>query len=179
MAVKPILRLGNPVLRQRSVAVQTVDTPELHALITDMFDTMEVANGAGLAAIQIGVPLRVMVFGFEANARYPDIDPIPITVLINPEIAVLDQTESGGWEGCLSVPGMRGYVSRPSRISYKGVDQYGEPIEREVAGFHARLFQHEFDHLEGVLYPDLIDDPLKFGFEEELAESAETLRVTD
>ena len=171
MAVRPILRLGNPLLRQRSSAIQQFDTPALHALIADMFDTMESANGAGLAAIQIGVPLRVMIFGFDANPRYPEIAPIPVTVLINPEVVVLDETKSGGWEGCLSVPGMRGYVSRPSRIRYTGVDQYGQSVERDVDGFHARVFQHEFDHLEGVLYPDLIEDPLKFGFEEELSET--------
>jgi len=179
MAIRTILRLGDPVLRQRSTEVQLLDTTELHALVVDMFDTMEAANGAGLAAIQIGVPLRVMIFGFDANTRYPEIEPIPITVLINPEVTVLDETRSGGWEGCLSVPGMRGYVSRPSRISYKGVDQFGTPIEREVDGFHARLFQHEFDHLEGVLYPDLIEDPLMFGFEEELAARAEAQHAGD
>lgn len=168
MAVRKILRLGDPVLRQRSLAVEKLDTPELHALITDMFDTMEAADGAGLAAVQIGVPLRVMIFGFEANERYPDVEPVPITVLINPRLNVLDDAKNGGWEGCLSVPGMCGYVQRYSRIRYSGVDLYGSPIEREVDGFHARVFQHEFDHLEGILYPDLIEDPLKFGFEEEI-----------
>lgn len=171
MAVRPILRLGDPVLRQRSVTVTELDTPELHALIADMFATMEAADGAGLAAIQIGVPLRIMIFGFEANARYPDVEPIPVTVLINPEYEVLDDTKTGGWEGCLSVPGMRGYVRRFSRIRYSGTDQFGNEISREASEFHARVFQHEFDHLEGVLYPDLIDDPLKFGFHEELVES--------
>jgi len=169
MAIRPILRLGNPLLRQRSMEVDAVDTPEIRDLIADMFDTMEAADGAGLAAIQIGVPSRVMLFGFEANARYPEVEPIPITVLVNPKSNVLDDTKIGGWEGCLSVPGMRGYVERFSRIRYSGIDQYGNLVEREVDGFHARVFQHEFDHLEGVLYPDLIKDPLKFGFEEELS----------
>jgi peptide deformylase len=169
MAIRPILRLGNPLLRQRSMEVDAVDTPDIRDLIADMFDTMEAADGAGLAAIQIGVPLRVMIFGIEANARYPEVEPIPITVLVNPKSNVLDDTKNGGWEGCLSVPGMRGYVERFSRIRYSGIDQYGNLVEREVDGFHARVFQHEFDHLEGVLYPDLIKDPLKFGFEEELS----------
>jgi peptide deformylase len=169
MAIRPILRLGNPLLRQRSMEVDAVDTPDIRDLIADMFDTMEAADGAGLAAIQIGVPLRVMIFGIEANARYPEVEPIPITVLVNPKSNVLDDTKIGGWEGCLSVPGMRGYVERFSRIRYSGIDQYGNLVEREVDGFHARVFQHEFDHLEGVLYPDLIKDPLKFGFEEELS----------
>jgi len=171
MALRPILRLGDPVLRQRSIEVADINTPELHELIADMFETMEAADGAGLAAIQIGVPLRIMIFGFEANARYPDVEPIPITVLINPEFTVLDEEKSGGWEGCLSVPGMRGYVQRFARIRYSGVDQFGNDISREADEFHARVFQHEFDHLEGVLYPDLIDDPLKFGFHDELAAS--------
>jgi peptide deformylase len=149
--------------------VDAVDTPDISDLIADMFDTMEAADGAGLAAIQVGVPLRVMIFGIEANARYPEVEPIPITVLVNPKSNVLDDTKIGGWEGCLSVPGMRGYVERFSRIRYSGIDQYGNLVERQVDGFHARVFQHEFDHLEGVLYPDLIKDPLKFGFEEELS----------
>ena len=169
MAIRSILRLGDPVLRQRSMEVDVVGTPEIRTLIADMFDTMEAADGAGLAAIQIGVPLRVMIFGFEANERYPDVAPIPITVLINPQLIVLDETKNGGWEGCLSVPGMRGYVERIARIRYSGIDQTGNSVEREADGFHARVFQHEFDHLEGVLYTDLIEDPLKFGFEEELA----------
>lgn len=175
MAARPILRLGNPVLRQRSVEIENLDSAELHGLISDMFDTMAAADGAGLAAVQIGVPVRLMIFGFEANARYPEVEPIPVTVLINPEFTVLDEEKIGGWEGCLSVPGMRGFVQRHSRIRYSGVDQFDKSIVREVDGFHARVFQHEFDHLEGVLYPDLIVDPLKFGFEEELAENWSSL----
>ncbi len=168
MPVRPILRLGNPYLRQRSAEVTELGTPEIHKLVADMFDTMQAADGAGLAAIQVGVPLRIMIFGFEANDRYPEVDPIPITVLINPVLTVLEAQKVGGWEGCLSVPGMRGYVRRCSRIHYAGVDQFGNTVEREVDGFHARVFQHEFDHLDGILYPDLIEDPLKFGFIEEL-----------
>lgn len=168
MAIRPILRLGDPRLRQRSTDVAEFGTPALNQLVADMFETMEAADGAGLAAIQISEPQRVMIFGFETNARYPDVEPIPITVLINPEFTILDQQKSGGWEGCLSVPGMRGYVERYTRIRYMGVDQYGGNIDREVDGFHARVFQHEYDHLEGILYPDLIMDPLKFGFCEEL-----------
>lgn len=168
MAIRQILRLGDPRLRQRSSEISEFDAPELRLLIADMFETMAAADGAGLAAIQVGSPKRVMIFGFDANPRYPDAEPIPITVLINPELTVLDEQKTGGWEGCLSVPGMRGYVRRFSRIRYTGVNQNGEPIDREVDGFHARVFQHEFDHLEGILYPDLIEDPLKFGFCEEL-----------
>lgn len=171
MPTRPILRLGDPALRQRSMEVTELNTPELHKLIADMFATMEAADGAGLAAIQIGVPLRIMIFGFEENARYPDVESIPVTVLINPEYEVLDDAKTGGWEGCLSVPGMRGFVRRFSRIRYSGVDQFGNEISREADEFHARVFQHEFDHLEGVLYPDLIEDPLKFGFHEELSAS--------
>lgn len=166
-----ILRLGDPRLRQRSVDVTDLDSPDLHELVADMLETMTAADGAGLAAIQIGVPRRIMIFGFETNARYPDVGPIPLTVLINPDFEVLTEEKSGGWEGCLSVPGMRGFVRRYSRIRYKGVDQFGEHVEREADGFHARVFQHEFDHLEGILYPDLIADPLKFGFLDELEAS--------
>lgn len=149
--------------------MQEFATPELHRLIDDMIETMEAADGAGLAAIQIGVPLRVMIFGFETNARYPDVAPIPFTVLVNPEYKVVDQQKSGGWEGCLSVPGMRGFVSRYAAIQYRGFDQLGNEVLRDVDGFHARVFQHEYDHLNGVLYPDLIEEHEKFGFCEELA----------
>ena len=171
MAIQRILRLGDPTLRQRSVEVKDSEFPGLQDLIVDMFETMEAADGAGLAAIQIGVPKRIMIFGFESNARYPDVGPIPLTVVINPELHVLTEEKTGGWEGCLSVPGMRGFVNRYSQIRYSGVDQSGERVEREVDGFHARVFQHEFDHLEGVLYPDLIADPLQFGFISELEAS--------
>ena len=171
MAVKEILRMGDPTLRQVSEPVTDFGTPELDELVADMLATMEAADGAGLAAVQIGVPKRIMIFGFESNPRYPDVGPIPFTVLINPEFAALDDEKIGGWEGCLSVPDMRGFVKRHAQIRYRGFDQHGENIEREVDGFHARVFQHEFDHLEGILYPDLIEDPLKFGFWAELEES--------
>ena len=171
MAVRKILRMGDPVLRQVSEPVSEFGTPELGELIADMLETMEAADGAGLAAVQIGVPKRIMIFGFESNARYPEVGPIPFTVLINPELTALDDEKVSGWEGCLSVPDMRGFVKRYARVRYRGFDQQGAEIEREVDGFHARVFQHEFDHLNGVLYPDLIDDPLKFGFCDELEAS--------
>ena len=171
MAVRKILRMGDPVLRQVSEPVSEFGTPELGELIADMLETMEAADGAGLAAVQIGVPKRIMIFGFESNARYPDVGPIPFTVLINPELRPLDEEMVSGWEGCLSVPDMRGFVKRHARVRYRGFDQQGVEIGREVDGFHARVFQHEFDHLNGVLYPDLIDDPLKFGFCAELEAS--------
>ena len=169
MAVRPILRIGDPRLRVVSAPVTAFDTPELHALVEDMFDTMAAADGAGLAAPQIAVPKRVMVFGIEHNPRYPDAEAVPTTVLVNPEYEVTDDTLVSGWEGCLSVPGMRGWVPRHSGIRYRGFDPYGEPITRDVAGFHAIVFQHEYDHLDGVLYPDRIVERDRFGFEDELA----------
>lgn len=171
MAVRKILRIGDSRLREKSVPVDEFATPALDALLEDMLDTMQAADGAGLAAIQIGVPSRVMIFGFESNPRYPDVAPIPFTVLLNPEFDVVGDEKAGGWEGCLSVPDMRGFVTRHARIRYRGRDQHGKAIEREVDGFHARVFQHEFDHLEGILYPDLLDDPLQFGYWEELEAS--------
>lgn len=174
MAVRPILRIGDPRLRHASEPVAEFDTPELHALIADMFDTMAAADGAGLAAPQIGVMQRIMIFGVEANPRYPDVEVVPTTVLINPEFEVTDERVQGFWEGCLSVPGMRGYVERPAGIRYRGFDQFGAPIEREADGFHAIVFQHEYDHLDGILYPDRLVDPRQFGFVEELAEAGVT-----
>ena len=171
MAIRPILRLGDPRLRQIASPVRAFDTPELHELVRDMLDTMQAADGAGLAAIQIGVLQRVVIFGFEHNARYPDVDPVPFTVLINPEITPLDSEREDGWEGCLSVPGMRGLVPRHARIRYRGCDISGAPIDRTVSGFHARVVQHECDHLDGVLYPQRIEDPHAFGFIEELVAS--------
>ena len=169
MAVRPILRIGDPRLREVAEPVADFDTPELHELVNDMFDTMEAADGAGLAAPQIGILRRVMIFGVESTPRYPDIEAVPSTVLINPEFDVLRDDIGGMWEGCLSVPGMRGYVERPASIRYRGFDQYGKVIEREVEGFHAIVFQHEYDHLDGILYPDRLADPRMFGFNEELA----------
>jgi peptide deformylase len=168
MAVRPVLRMGDERLLQISQPVQRFDTPELHALIADMEDTMRALNGAGLAAPQIGVLLRVVIFGIEANPRYPDAEPVPQTVLINPLITPLDAEVDKGWEGCLSVPGMRGLVPRHLRLRYQGFDAYGAAIDRSVQGFHARVVQHECDHLDGVLYPMRITDLRNFGFTEEL-----------
>ena len=169
MAVRPILRIGDPRLRQVSRPVDAFDTPELHELIADMFDTMAAAEGAGLAAPQVGVLRRIMIFGIESSSRYEDIEVVPTTVLINPEFEVTDESRQGFWEGCLSVPGMRGYVERPAGIRYRGFDQYGNLVEREADGFHAIVFQHEYDHLDGILYPDRLEDTTKFGFVDELA----------
>jgi peptide deformylase len=168
MAVRPILRLGHPALREMAASVRAFDTPELHALVEDMLDTMRAADGAGLAAIQIGVLSRVVIFGFEVNARYPDAEPVPLTVLINPEIALVGDEREAGWEGCLSVPGMRGLVPRYRQIRYRGFDPFGRAIDRTVADFHARVVQHECDHLDGILYPDRIEDMRHFGFQAEL-----------
>ena len=168
MPIKPVLRMGDPVLLQRAAAVEQFDTPELHALIHDMEDTMEAMNGAGIAAPQIGVSLRVVIFGVGANPRYPDAEEVPYTVLVNPELTPLDEEMEEGWEGCLSVPGMRGVVPRYSRLRYIGFDQYGNPIDRTVSGFHARVVQHECDHLDGILYPMRIRDFSRFGFTEVL-----------
>jgi len=158
--------MGDPRLRQVAQPINEFDTPELHELIADMFDTMHAADGAGLAATQIGVMQRVMIFGVEQNPGYPDAEPVPTTVLMNPGFVAVSDDVISGWEGCLSVPGMRGYVPRIARIKYRGVDQFGEQIERDVDGFHAVVFQHEYDHLDGVLYPDRIVERTKFGFEE-------------
>jgi peptide deformylase len=168
MPIKPVLRMGDPVLLQRAAPVEQFDTPELHALIRDMEDTMEAMNGAGIAAPQIGVSLRVVIFGVGANPRYPDAEEVPYTVLVNPELTPLNEEMEEGWEGCLSVPGMRGVVPRYSRLRYTGFDQYGNPIDRTVSGFHARVVQHECDHLDGILYPMRIRDFSRFGFTEVL-----------
>lgn len=164
MAVREILKMGDPRLLRMAQPVQQFDTPELHALIGDMFDTMEAVHGAGLAAPQIGVDLQLVIFGFTHNERYPDAPPVPRTVLINPVITPLSGELEDGWEGCLSVPGLRGVVPRHARIRYTGVDPKGQPIEREAEGFHARVVQHEADHLIGTLYPMRMRDFSKFGF---------------
>lgn len=168
MTVRTVLKMGDPRLLQRSDPVETVPSDVLDQLVQDMFDTMAALNGAGLAAPQIGVLQRVVIFGVESNPRYPDAEPVPTTVLINPRIETLSDELEYGWEGCLSVPGMRGLVPRPGRIRYTGVDQRGQPIEREASGFHARVVQHEVDHIDGVLYPMRIEDMRHFGFESEL-----------
>jgi peptide deformylase len=168
MPARPVLRMGDPRLLQVSRRVEQLDTPELHELIADMRDTMQALNGAGLAAPQIGVDLQVVIFGVDANPRYPEAEPVPHTVLINPELEPLGDELEEGWEGCLSVPGMRGLVPRYRRLRYRGVDEYGNEIDRTVENFHARVVQHEVDHLMGILYPMRIDDMRNFGFTEEL-----------
>jgi peptide deformylase len=162
--IRPILRMGDPRLLQVSQPVTQFDTPELDALLADMFETMHDADGAGLAAPQIGVLLRVVIFGFEQNGRYPDAPPIPPTVLINPVIEPLTSEKEEGWEGCLSVPGLRGVVSRVARLRYSGFDAKGMHFSREAEGFHARVVQHECDHLDGILYPMRITDFSRFGY---------------
>jgi peptide deformylase len=166
--IHEILWMGDPRLLRIAQSVDQFDTPELHALIKDMFETMHDANGAGLAAPQIGVDLQVVIFGFKHNERYPDAPQVPETVLINPTITPLSQDMEEGWEGCLSVPGMRGMVNRFSMIRYQGFDQYGDTIDRVAQGFHARVVQHECDHLIGKLYPMRVTDFSKFGFTEVL-----------
>ncbi|SFU62743.1 peptide deformylase [Pseudoduganella namucuonensis] len=164
MTVREILRMGDPRLLRVAEAVQQFDQPALHALIGDMFDTMHAANGAGLAAPQIGVNLQIVIFGFKQNTRYPDAPQVPETVLINPVITPLTEEKEEGYEGCLSVPGLRGSVPRYTRLRYEGQDQYGKRIERVADGFHARVVQHEVDHLYGILYPSRIVDFRTFGF---------------
>jgi peptide deformylase len=168
MAIRPVLRMGDPRLLAPSLPVERFDTPELHALIADMDDTMKALNGAGLAAPQIGVGLQVVIFGVGRNPRYPEAEEVPYTVLLNPRLAPLGEEMEEGWEGCLSVPGMRGLVPRYRRLRYTGYDQYGRPLERSVGDFHARVVQHECDHLAGILYPMRIRDLRNFGFNEEL-----------
>lgn len=160
--------MGAPLLLQVAAPVEHFDTPELHALIQDMHDTMAAMDGAGIAAPQIGVGLRVVIFGVGKNPRYPDAEQVPYTVLINPQLTPLGDEMEDGWEGCLSVPGMRGIVPRHTRLHYTGFDQFGKPIDRMVSGFHARVVQHECDHLDGILYPMRIKDLRDFGFTEVL-----------
>ncbi len=166
--IRDVLRMGDERLLQRSVEVERFGTQELAALLQDMRDTMAHLNGAGLAAPQIGVSLRVVIFGVTANPRYPDAEEVPDTVLINPELTPLSDKIEEGWEGCLSVPGMRGWVPRWSRLRYAGFDEHGRRFERTVQGFHARVVQHECDHLDGILYPMRIRNLAKFGFNEAL-----------
>ncbi len=168
MAVRDILKMGDPRLLRQAEPVTAFDTPELHALIVDLFDTMHAANGAGLAAPQIGVNLQVVIFGFKQNTRYPDAPEVPQTVLLNSVLEPLSDQREEGWEGCLSVPGLRGVVSRYQRLRYSGVDPFGQRIVREVDGFHARVVQHECDHLIGVLYPMRVTDFSRFGYTEVL-----------
>lgn len=168
MAARAVLRMGDPRLLRVSRRVDALDTPELHELITDMQDTMRALDGAGLAAPQIGVDLQVVIFGVDANPRYPEAESVPHTVLVNPQLEPVGEDIEDGWEGCLSVPGMRGLVPRYQRLRYRGVDQYGQPLDRTVSDFHARVVQHEVDHLMGILYPMRIADLRNFGFTKEL-----------
>ena len=169
MSVRRVLRMGDPELLRVSEPVRSFDSPELRELLNDMRDTMAAHDGAGLAAPQIGVPWRVVIFGTGApNPRYPDAEAVPETVLINPELEPIGVLRQEDWEGCLSVPGLRGIVPRYAELHYRGVDELGRPIDRRVSGFHARVVQHEVDHLDGILYPMRISDFSRFGFIEEL-----------
>ncbi len=168
MAVREVLRMGHPVLRERAKPVDRLGSAELIELVRDMKDTMAAKNGAGLAAPQIGVGERVVIFGVASNPRYPDAEEVPFTVLVNPKIVLLTREVEEGWEGCLSVPGMRGVVPRYTKLRYSGFDEHGNPVEREAEGFHARVVQHECDHLDGILYPQRMTDLSRFGFIEEL-----------
>ena len=164
MAVHEILKMGDARLLRTAKPVTEFGTPAMQTLIADMFETMEAANGAGLAASQIGVDLQLVIFGYQRNERYPEAPPVPLTVLINPQITPLSDELVEGWEGCLSVPGLRGIVERFARVRYSGVDAEGQPITREVDGFHARVVQHECDHLVGTLYPMRMKDFTRFGY---------------
>ena len=162
--IRDILRMGDPRLWKVSAPVAALDTPELHALLADMRETMVAAHGAGLAAPQIGVPLRVVIFGMDRNPRYPDAEAVPYTELVNPVLTPRSDAREDGWEGCLSVPGLRGVVPRFTTLRYEGFDPQGNVIRREVSGFHARVVQHECDHLDGILYPMRMQDFTQFGY---------------
>ncbi|HNH87899.1 MAG TPA: peptide deformylase [Thiobacillaceae bacterium] len=168
MAIKKILKMGDPRLLQTAEPVTDFAGPALAELMADLFDTMAAAGGVGLAAPQIGIGLQVVIFGFERSERYPEAEPVPETILVNPVITPLGEEEEEGWEGCLSVPGLRGWVPRYKRIRYQGFDAQGVPIDRTVEGFHARVVQHECDHLIGKLYPMRVRDFTRFGFTEVL-----------
>ena len=164
MANRTVLRMGDSLLLEKAQPITQFNTPELHALINDMQDTMQAMDGAGIAAPQIGVSLQVVIFGVGKNPRYPDAEQVPYTVLINPTLSFVGDEMEDGWEGCLSVPGMRGVVPRHVRLHYTGFDQFGAPIDRLVSGFHARVVQHECDHLMGILYPMRINNLKDFGY---------------
>ncbi len=176
MPVRPVLRIGHPALNRPAKAVAEFNTPQLDALIQDMLDTMATENGVGLAAPQIGEPQRLIVFGMQDNPRYPDREPIPVTVLINPHITPIDDEQEGDWEGCLSLPELRGWVPRYRHIVYTGFDAGGRPMECEASGFHARVVQHECDHLDGILFPQRMPDMCRFGYEQELSAAADNGR---
>ena len=168
MAIREILRMGNPILLKEAEKVEKFDTPEIYELIKDMIETMKDAQGAGLAAPQVGESIQLVIFGVDKNERYPEAEEVPFSVLINPVITPLNQEKDDDWEGCLSVPGMRGVVPRYKTINYKGFDQYGIEIDRDAEGFHARVVQHECDHLFGILYPSRIENMKLFGFHDEI-----------
>lgn len=173
MAIRNILRMGDARLLRRAEEVNSFDGAELKELLRDMRDTMLALDGVGLAAPQIGINLRIVIFSVESNPRYPDAEVVPETVLINPIVTPLSEKIEDGWEGCLSVPGMRGLVPRFTHLRYQGFDQFGALIDRTVSGFHARVVQHECDHLDGVLYPMRIADMRNFGFSSELFPEAD------
>jgi peptide deformylase len=168
MAVREVLKMGDPRLLEQSEPITQFDSPSLHELIQDMHDTMNALNGAGLAAPQIGVGLQLVIFGVDYNPRYPEAEQVPYTILINPELTPIGDEMEEGWEGCLSIPGMRGVVPRYKQLRYQGFDQYGQIIDQTVSDFHARVVQHECDHLLGILYPMRIQDLRLFGFTETL-----------
>jgi peptide deformylase len=175
VAIRPILRMGHPVLREVAAPVERFGTPELRELVQDMDDTMRAHDGAGIAAPQVGVSLRVVIFGVARNPRYPQAEPVPYTVLVNPVLEPIGAGREDGWEGCLSVPGLRGLVPRWQQLRYRGCDIEGRPIDRTVAGFHARVVQHEVDHLDGILYPMRITDLRNLGYEDVLFPGARDL----
>lgn len=168
MAVRTVLRMGHPLLLQVAAPVERFGTADLRQLVADMDDTMRALNGAGIAAPQIGVSLRAVIFEVTSNPRYPQAEPVPYTVLLNPVLELLGNERDEAWEGCLSVPGLRGMVARHTNLRYRGFDLDGRPIDRTVTGFHARVVQHEVDHLDGILYPMRVADLRSFGFEDEL-----------
>lgn len=171
MAIKPVVKMGNTQLAEPSLPVRDFTDPILQSIISDMQDTMQYEGGVGIAAPQIGYPLRIIIFGFETNQRYPHEAGVPLTVLFNPEIEILTDETEDGWEGCLSVPGLRGLVPRYRKVNYSGYDRNGQRIARSAEGFHARVVQHECDHLDGILYPMRIKNLRYFGFEDELRKS--------
>jgi len=183
MAVRTVLRMGDPLLYKKAEPVTEFGTSEVDDLIADMFDTMAAYKGAGLAAPQIGVSKRIVIFGVQSNPRYPQAEPVPTTILINPKLHPMGSEMEEGWEGCLSVPGMRGLVSRYAQLRYTGFDQRGSPIDRTVSGFHARVVQHECDHLDGILYPMRLKDLHLLGYEDvlfpELAKTGRQVAAED
>ncbi|MEJ2794929.1 peptide deformylase [Iodobacter sp. LRB] len=164
MTIRNVIKMGDPLLLEQAAPVEAFGTPELHSLISDLFDTMQATGGVGIAAPQIGVSLQVVIFGFDVSDRYPEAEAVPMTVLINPVLTPLSDEMADGWEGCLSVPGLRGEVPRYTRLRYQGFDAEGQVIDRSVSGFHARVVQHECDHLNGILYPQRIKDLRRFGY---------------